>query len=62
MYLFSPYASRYFYEYKDSLMRLGIERFGEKKDIEFFWKFEHIPEGRNLLDNRDAQFMAVPDN
>lgn len=45
------YASRYFYEYKDSLMRLEIKRFGEKKDIEFFWKFEHIPEGRNLLDN-----------
>ena len=34
------YAGRYFYEHKDSLMRLGIERFGEKKDIEFFWKFE----------------------
>ena len=32
-------------------MRLEIKRFGEKKDIEFFWKFEHIPEGRNLLDN-----------
>lgn len=45
------YASRYFYEHKDSLMRLEIKRFGEKKDIEFFWKFEHIPEGRNLLDN-----------
>ena len=45
------YASRYFYEYKDSLMRLEIERFGEKMNIEFFWKFEHIPEGRNLLDN-----------
>ena len=56
------YASRYFYEHKDSLMRLEIKRFGEKKDIEFFWKFEHIPEGRNLLDNRDVQFMAVPDN
>lgn len=34
------YASRYFYEYKDSLMRLEIERFGEKMNIEFFWKFE----------------------
>lgn len=56
------YAGRYFYEHKDSLMRLGIERFGEKMNIEFFWKFEHIPEGRNLLDNRDVQFMAVPDN
>ena len=39
------YASRYFYEYKDSLMLLEIKLFGEKKDIEFFWKFEHIPEG-----------------
>lgn len=39
------YASRYFYEYKDSLMRLEIKRFGEKKDIEFFWKFEHISDG-----------------
>ena len=34
------YASRYFYEYKDSLMRLGLERFGEKMNVEFFWKFE----------------------
>ena len=34
------YASRYFFDNKDSLMRLEIERFGEKMDIEFFWKVE----------------------
>lgn len=34
------YASRYFYEHKDSLMRLGIERFGEKMNVEFFWNVE----------------------
>lgn len=34
------YASRYFYEHKDSLMRLGIERLGEKMNVEFFWNVE----------------------
>lgn len=31
------YAGRYFYEHKDSIMELDIERFGEKMNIKFFW-------------------------
>ncbi len=31
------YAGRYFYEHKDSIMELGIERFGEKINIKFLW-------------------------
>jgi len=32
------YAGKYFYEHKDSLIRLKIEQFGEKKNIKFFWE------------------------
>ncbi len=31
------YAGSYFYEHKDSIMELGIERFGEKMNIKFHW-------------------------
>ena len=38
------YAGRYFYDHKDSIMELGISRFGENMDIKFIWD---IPENNS---------------
>lgn len=43
------YASRYFYERKDSVMELGIERFGEKRNIKFFWKLSNNSDDKESL-------------
>ncbi len=38
------YAGRYFYDHKDSIMELGIERLGEKMAVKFTWD---IADGRS---------------